>query len=201
MTKSEACHFCIYQLCPNDHDFRSEKLQHEKEAAAVEAASIKYTEATVEDMFYIGTNTQVEWPKVGLKTVYVMIPEEEFILCFRSTSQETVGGLKNYILQKKGVAYTNPVLSYQGKPVPAEDKLDDQDKKVFILSNGLFQGHGGRMWSCVNCINKSTGLMMGSLRKSEYDKAHSKPECALFMQKQLLAGKNAWGDNNRLDRN
>ena len=125
--------------------------------------------ALLKDMFYIGRKSQVEWEREQLKTIYIIRPNE-WIHCYRNDSNETIGGLFSHILQKKGITDTNPVLSYRGKPLPEEHQLNDHNKQVFILSDGLFPDHGGHMWSCGHCKNPKTGLMQGSLRKTQFEK-------------------------------
>ena len=154
--------------------------------------------ALLKDMFYIGRKSQVEWEREQLKTIYIIRPNE-WIHCYRNDSNETIGGLFSHILLKKGINDTNPVLSYRGKPLPEEHQLNDHNKQVFILSDGLFPDHGGHMWSCGHCKNPKTGLMQGSLRKTQFEKEHNKPECYLFQEK-LLDGKGSWGDTNKLDK-
>ena len=152
------------------------------------------------DVIYIGkTGTEV-WEKKELKTLYVMKPEE-FLLMFRNISEETIGGLKQHLLQEKvkGEMLQNPTISHKGIEIEDADSFDQHHGEVLILDNGVHPDHGGVFHSCINCKGKN-GKMMGSKRKSKFKQNH-KPEkgCQLYQQN-LFEGKSTWGDPTLYDK-
>ena len=180
------------------HQLEQEMIQ--QEGAAAEAASnIVYYEGTVDDIIFIGTDKQVEFEIKFVKDIYVLRPNA-WIKCFRSTSDETIKGLKSHILLQYEITDTNPVLSYQGTEVPETDKLEDHDGQVMILSNGCaYPDHGGKVWCCNKCRNKE-GKMMGSNLKQRFKKSHHNNKSCSMFQENLLKNKTNWGTKDKMDK-
>ena len=45
------------------------------------------------------------------------------------------------------------------------------DSSTLIFADGLYPTFGGKLWSCLDCIDK-TGFMMGRARKDKFDQKH-----------------------------
>ena len=183
---------------------RLETIQEEENQKQIlveqarEESSHKFFPGTIKDVIFCGRENQTEWEKKTLTTFYVIVPEHcAYMIRVDKQCQANVADLQSYLLKENlvdiSLSYSN--ITHKGELVQ-DQQLQLLDTSCLIYSQDLMKEHGGNFWSCTKCRNTQ---MMGSNRKANFTKSHSKPDCELF-EKKLLEGKNSWGDPNKFDK-
>ena len=109
--------------------------------------------------------------------------------------------LKDFLLQEFKIPFVQPTLSYRNAAISLSEKIVYQTqmkRQTIVLSEGVFQGHNGYLFSCETCRDKD-GMMKGAGGKRDFLKKHNKEECILF-QKEFAEQKAAWGYDSVLDK-
>ena len=167
---------------------------------AREEASFKFVGGSTKNVIFCGQESQVEWLKENLSTLYVIVPgQSAFMVRVDKQCQANISDLQSYLLMNNLVdsCLSYSKITFKGE-VLQDQQLHKLDKSCLIYSHEPIKEHGGYFWSCSGpkCRNPQ---MMGSMRHAKFHQNHSKQDCNLF-EKKLLEGKTSWGDSYRFDR-